>query len=77
MSEQINVQVALMDILQREMQTAWEEVRSHLEHGDIERAWEALNSYFDATHSIFGEQEELRVLIRRDKVRRRGTEAAS
>ncbi|PYY20203.1 MAG: hypothetical protein DMG62_23860 [Acidobacteria bacterium] len=33
--------------------------------------------YFDMTSALFGEQEELRVLIRRDKVRRRGMEAAS
>jgi hypothetical protein len=74
MSEEINVQIALIDILQNEMQTAWEKVRSYLEHGEIEQAWESLNGYFDATHSIFSEQEELRVLIRKHKVRRRGTE---
>jgi len=34
--------------------------------------------YFDKTSSLFGEQEELRVLIRRDKSSaRRGMEAAS
>ena len=37
-------------------------MRSYLEHGEIERAWETLTNYFDATHSLFGEQEELRVL---------------
>jgi hypothetical protein len=56
------------------MQTAWEQVRSGLERGEIERAWESLTNYFDKTSSLFGEQEELRVLIRRQKVRQRGME---
>jgi len=40
-----------------------------------ERRRLALSNY-DKTNALFGEQEKLRILIRRDKVRRRGMETS-
>lgn len=69
MNQDIKAQTVLLDILHKELQAQWEQVRSYLEHEDVEAAWDCLSPYFDVTHSVFSEQNELRIRLRRDWAR--------